>query len=679
MKMAIGARWLQSALGAKVVNSIFGTAGSSSAISSPAGEPPSVAPTSSVDWRRTNCGLAALGVVVIAGLAASPGYAEVCPGPIVVDGIDVSYWQSTIDWAKVKASGKKYAIMRAAHAMKADTKFDYNWKQCHAVGLHCGVYQYFEPAEDPIKQADLLLSMMGKLGPGDLPPVIDVESKTGSTPANTAAAVGKWIAHVEKAVGRKPMIYTGYYFWKDNVGSNAFASYPLWHAQYCTQCCPKIAVPWTKWHFWQHSSTGSVSGISGNVDLNRWDGTTTALAAFAVAAVSPSCTAKCEGSVAVQSSCAKTDCAAAAGTCVADSLGVRCISKYCPAQGKTQVCLPGGIGQIGACDNGKISTGDCGAFGAFCSTAVGSAAKCVSAFCASGPTAAPVAKHVCLPDGQRYSCNAQGDIALLACPADTTCADKGAGAQCLPKSCTAKCEGNSLVSGDCTKKDCGAIAGLQAGFCIDDSKGARCISKMCPPTGLTAVCLPDPKQVATGICKDGVLTPATCKLGLEVCQEIPGGSVCTALPQDDAGSTGPDGASTADGGSQADAGSADGTTADSAGTDADGLGAGSADSSEVAPNDAGAPTGGDVAVAVDLATAASADAFKEVSEEPADSLGTAVDGVQPPGDASAPPAAAAPRSPVDGGCSTRARGQSVASLALLAAVAVTLRRRRLES
>lgn len=624
----------------------------------------------------------ALAAVVLTGV---PAQADVCPGPVVLDGIDVSYWQSNIDWAKVKAAGKKYAIMRAAHAMKVDTKFDYNWKQCHAVGLHCGVYQYFEPAEDPIKQADLLLSMMGKLGPGDLPPVIDVESKTGSTPSQTAAAVGKWIAHVEKAVGRKPMIYTGFYFWKDNVGSNAFASYPLWHAQYCTSCCPKIAVPWTKWHFWQHSSTGSVSGISGNVDLNRWDGTAAALAAFAVTTPPPVCTAKCEGAVAVQSSCAKTDCAPNAGACVADSLGVRCISKYCPAQGKTQVCLPGGNGQIGACDNGKISTGDCGAFGAICSTAVGSAAKCVSAFCASGPTVVPVVKDVCLPDGLRYSCNAQGDIALKPCQADTTCTDKGSGAQCLPKTCPTSCVGNSLVSGDCSKKDCGALPGLQAGFCVDDAKGARCISKMCPPSGVTTVCLPDPKQVATGVCKDGSLTPATCKLGQEVCVEVAGGSVCKAVPVEDAGSlepdAGPDSADppdtvdtvdpidAADTLDSADAGATDSSSADSD-VEPDGKGD--------APSDG--PDATDAILAVDLNGPATADGVDQDSPVPGDSSDAALDGSLEGSDSTGQPTFQTLQSPADGGCSGRSTGGRWPWLGLVAlAVWRVCSHRRLES
>jgi lysozyme len=312
--------------------------------------------------------------VAVCLLVAAPAAAKtvVCPQGATIPGIDVSYWQGTIDWAKVKAAGKKYAIMRAAHALKADTKFDFNWKQCHVQGLRCGVYQYFEPNIDPIAQANLMLKMMGKLGPGDLPPVIDVESKAGMTPAAISAAIKKWIDHVEKAVGRKPMIYTGAYFWEDYVKSTAWVSYPLWHAQYCSNCCPNIANPWKTWHFWQHSSTGKVSGIAGNVDLDLWNGEQKALDAFAVSTKPPppTCKPACEGSVVVAADCSK---------------------------------------------------GDCAKFAAYCSTVAAPLPKCVSVFCVKDAGTKPVAKDVCLPDGKRAHCEADGDLTPKPCAIGQNC------------------------------------------------------------------------------------------------------------------------------------------------------------------------------------------------------------------------------------------------------------------
>src|SRR5207245_9703027 len=67
------------------------------------------------------------------------------------------------------------------------------------------------------------------------------------------------------------------------VTSAAFASYPLWVANYGATC-PSMPVGWSQWKFWQTSSTGSVSGITGAVDLDEFNGTLADLMSFGGAA-----------------------------------------------------------------------------------------------------------------------------------------------------------------------------------------------------------------------------------------------------------------------------------------------------------------------------------------------------------------------------------------------------------
>lgn len=217
--------------------------------------------------------------------------ATVCAGDDVVHGIDVSYYQGDIDWNAVKADGWQFAITRINHSDFMDPKFDTNWAAIKEVGMIRGAYQYFEPGEDVAYQAQIVVDKLGMLGPGDLPAVIDVETTTGLGPAAVAAAVGEWLDIVEAGTGKRPIIYTGKYFWQDNVGSADYAEYPLWHAQYPNACqggptppgcgCANIADQWSDWAVWQYSSTGSVAGISGNVDVNVWKGTYEDLVAFA--------------------------------------------------------------------------------------------------------------------------------------------------------------------------------------------------------------------------------------------------------------------------------------------------------------------------------------------------------------------------------------------------------------
>lgn len=216
--------------------------------------------------------------------------ATVCGSGPTVKGVDVSYYQGTIDWAKAKADGVEYAFIRASDGLNTpDTKFDLNWRETRAKGILHGAYQYFRPSQDVIAQANLLLSKIGTPMPDDLPPVIDVESNGGLPPATVAAKVSQWIDHVEAAIGKRPIIYTGFYFWRDQVGAPDETASPLWHAQYSTVACPNIAPPWQDWAFWQYTDSGSVAGIPGNVDMNRFNGTRQQLEAMLMGGAAEPC------------------------------------------------------------------------------------------------------------------------------------------------------------------------------------------------------------------------------------------------------------------------------------------------------------------------------------------------------------------------------------------------------
>lgn len=208
--------------------------------------------------------------------------ATVCATGSTLFGIDVSKWQGNIDWARVKAAGVKYAFIRVSDGIATlDEKFVPNWVGAGAQGIPRGVYQFFRPHRDPIAQADIVIDHLLEHGVGELPPVIDVEATNDQTPETIARNVGLWIDRVESALGVTPIIYTGRYFWNDNVRSSAYSSYPLWIAHYTSAACPNIPDAWGRWAFWQYSSTGRVDGIAGDVDMNRFNGTVSDLLALA--------------------------------------------------------------------------------------------------------------------------------------------------------------------------------------------------------------------------------------------------------------------------------------------------------------------------------------------------------------------------------------------------------------
>jgi lysozyme len=214
----------------------------------------------------------------------TPSVTQVCGVGPTVKGIDVSKYEGTIDWPAVAAGGVAYAFVRVSDGLNSpDATFATNWAGSRAAGVIHGAYQYFEPAQDPIQQADMVLSKMGTFEADDLPPVIDVETTGGLAASGVAAAVQKWIDHVTAAIGRPPIIYTGGPFWDDSVGGANDTTSPLWHAQYTSAACPSIADPWKTWAFWQYTETGTIAGIPGasaNTDVNRWNGDLASLTAF---------------------------------------------------------------------------------------------------------------------------------------------------------------------------------------------------------------------------------------------------------------------------------------------------------------------------------------------------------------------------------------------------------------
>ena len=212
--------------------------------------------------------------------------ARVCAQGTTTMGVDVSYYQGTVDWAKAKAAGVKFAFLRVSDGTTfRDPKFVQNWANTKTAGVIRGAYQFFRPSQSVNAQADLMIAALGTYQPGDLPPVIDVEADGGLAPATVAARVRQWVDRVKTALGVEPIVYTGMYFWRDEVGGpTSFAGNPLWIAAYSSQC-PNLPAPWMRWTFWQHTDSGHVNGITGNVDMNKFNGDLNALVAFAGAAV----------------------------------------------------------------------------------------------------------------------------------------------------------------------------------------------------------------------------------------------------------------------------------------------------------------------------------------------------------------------------------------------------------
>jgi len=194
-------------------------------------------------------------------------------------GADVSKYQGDFNW---KAAGVGFGFARVSDGTTyVDSWFEANWQKMKDAGILRGAYQYFRPGQSVTAQADMVVKKVGKLGPGDLPCVIDVEASDGQSAATIASKVQSWLDIVEQGTGKRPIIYTGPYFWQDKVGSTAFGKYPLWIAHYGTTC-PLIPAGWSKWTFWQYCDGNTQYCSNGKGwDRDVFNGTNAELQAFA--------------------------------------------------------------------------------------------------------------------------------------------------------------------------------------------------------------------------------------------------------------------------------------------------------------------------------------------------------------------------------------------------------------
>ena len=193
----------------------------------------------------------------------------------VKEGIDVSSFQgNSIAWHSVAAAGISFAYIRAADGDGVgDQDFALNWHGATGAGITPGAYLFFEPSEDPVAQANKLVSQLRSVGftHGDLMPAIDVETMGGEPQSVVVANLRTVVDLVGAAIGSLPAIYCSPAWWNGNINSSAFTLAPLWVANWFVSAPQVPANNWggTGWQVWQFSDAGSIPGIPGRVDLDQ--------------------------------------------------------------------------------------------------------------------------------------------------------------------------------------------------------------------------------------------------------------------------------------------------------------------------------------------------------------------------------------------------------------------------
>ena len=196
-------------------------------------------------------------------------------------GIDVSHYQGAIDWDVVSKQGVDFVYVKATEGTTyTDPKFKYNWSSLAKLPIAKGAYHYLRADQDPLAQAQHFIEVLDGLPKPDLPPAVDVEVLQGVTPRELKDHVQVWVEAVEAKYSVKPVIYIVTGFVKHFKIEGILAQYPLWYAKYDTEelQLPDVLDEFT-WEIWQYGQ-GRIKGISTDVDFNRFNGGTKALAHF---------------------------------------------------------------------------------------------------------------------------------------------------------------------------------------------------------------------------------------------------------------------------------------------------------------------------------------------------------------------------------------------------------------
>lgn len=195
----------------------------------------------------------------------------------IYTGIDVSVFQGDIDWDAVKNDGIDFVMLRVGYRgygqkgiMGKDDKFDSNYEGAKKAGLKVGAYFFSQATNESEarEEAAFVLDAVRDC-PLDYPIAYDWEfvdndeARTNGMTSEDITVCAKAFCEAIKSAGKVPVIYfnceTGYF----NYDLPQVKDYDFWLAEYYDT--PSF---YYNYKMWQYSKTGSVDGISGDVDMN---------------------------------------------------------------------------------------------------------------------------------------------------------------------------------------------------------------------------------------------------------------------------------------------------------------------------------------------------------------------------------------------------------------------------
>ncbi|MDD4849939.1 MAG: GH25 family lysozyme [Gemmiger sp.] len=214
-----------------------------------------------------------VGLAMAGGLLACP-FTALALEPVRTDilpGMDVSANQGYIDFDAVVDRGIKVAYIRAGLGPDiVGSSFFQNAADAKAAGLAFGCYFYMTATtiDEAIAQADFFANLLAQVD-YSCRPAMDYEEFSGSSRFEINEIGAAFMAELEDRTGITPMMYTDAYA-AEAIWYTGFGRYPLWVADWGVTTPDVRSDTWSGWTGFQYSNTGSIPGIDGYVDLDRF-------------------------------------------------------------------------------------------------------------------------------------------------------------------------------------------------------------------------------------------------------------------------------------------------------------------------------------------------------------------------------------------------------------------------
>lgn len=201
-----------------------------------------------------------------------------CFGGEYMLGIDVSHWQTDVDWQQVKEAGITFVMIRVGQrgseqgTLSEDRLFRQHYEGAKAAGLQVGCY-FFSQAITPEEAAEEARYVLDRIGDWelDMPVAYDWEfmnsenARTNGMEPRALTDCAIAFCEAVKEAGFRPMLYFNQEQARTSLYLEELTDYEFWLAMYSDDMTYNYQI-----NMWQYTQAGTVPGISQDVDLNLY-------------------------------------------------------------------------------------------------------------------------------------------------------------------------------------------------------------------------------------------------------------------------------------------------------------------------------------------------------------------------------------------------------------------------